>query len=119
MKDIRKDIRNSFAFISFRYDVAMSPQHFQIRVPKSNEWVHGVLNFLGTNNKEGIRIYENGQHVGNDIIKTQASTTEPNGRIVTGRAFTEVNEYYGSVQVDELLFFNRSLAEGEIKMLSK
>ena len=93
--------------------------HFQVSVGKSNEWVHGVLNFLGPNDEEGIRIYENGKHVGNHTIITQSSSTEPNGRIVIGRLFTEDNNFYGSVQVDELLFFNHSLTEGEITLLSQ
>ena len=97
----------------------MTPGHFTVSVGKSNEWVHGVLNFLGPNDEEGIRIYENGKHVGNHTIITQSSTTESNGRIVIGRAFTEINNYYASVQVDELLFFNRSLTEQEIGMLSQ
>ena len=90
----------------------MTPGHFTVSVG-------GVLNFLGPNDEEGIRIYENGKHVGNHTIITQSSTTESNGRIVIGRAFTEINNYYASVQVDELLFFNRSLTKQEIGMLSQ
>ena len=97
----------------------MSPGHFTVSVDKSNEWVHGVLNFLGPNDEEGIRIYENGKHVGNHTIITQSSMTESNGRIAIGRAFTEIHNYYASVQVDELLFFNHSLTEQEIRMLSQ
>ena len=97
----------------------MSPGHFTVSVGKSNEWVHGVFNFLGPNDEEGIRIYENGKHVWNHTTVTQSSTTESNGRIVIGRAFTELNNYYASVQVDELLFFNHSLNEHKIRMLSQ
>ena len=97
----------------------MSLGHFTVSVGRSNEWVHGVLNFLGPNDEEGIRIYKNGKHVGNHTIITQSSSTESNGRIAIGRAFTEINNYYGSVQVDELLFFNHSLTEQEIGMLSQ
>ena len=110
---------NLFAYISFRYVVTMPHGHFTVSVGKSNEWVHGVLNFLGPYDEEGISIYQNGIHVGNHTIITQSSTTEPNGRIVIGRAVTEVNGFYGSVQVDELLFFNKSLTETEIRMLSQ
>ena len=110
---------NLFAYISFRYVVTMPHRHFTVSVGKSNEWVHGVLNFLGPNDEEGIRIYENGKHVGNHTTVVQSPTSEPNGRIVIGRVFTEVNVLYGSVQVDELLFFNRSLTEAEIRMLSQ
>ena len=97
----------------------MSSGQFTVSVGKSNEWVHGVLNFLGPNDGEGIRIYENGKNVGNHKNITQSSSTESNGRIAIGRVFTEINNYYGSVQVDELLFFNHSLTEQEIRMLSQ
>ena len=97
----------------------MSHGHFQVSVGKSPEWVHGVLNFLGPNDEEGIRIYQNGKHVGNHTSMAQSSNTEPNGRIGIGRSFTEVGDFYGSVQVDELLFFNRNLTEAEITQLSQ
>ena len=91
---------------------------FQVSAGKFNEWVHGVLNFLGPNDGEGIRIYENGKHVGNDTIISQSSRNESNGRIVIGRSYTELI-FDASVQVDEMVFFNKSLTEAEITLLSR
>ena len=39
--------------------------------------------------------------------------------IFVGRMFSVKNEFYGSVQVDELYYFNRSLTGLEIKILSE
>ena len=103
----------------YRYAVVLPHGHFQVSVRRSNEWVHGMLNFLGPNNEEGIRIYQNGKHVGNHTTITQASTSESNGRIVIGRAFTEVDLQYSSVEVDQLLLFNLALNEAEITLLSR
>ena len=109
-----------FVLVSFRYLVAMSPGHFSVSTGRANNvWVHAVLNFLGPNNQEGISIYQNGQHVGNHATITQSSSNAPDGRIVVGRVLTGVNNYYASVQVDELLFFNQTLTEAEIRLLSQ
>ena len=40
------------------------------------------------------------------------------GRLVIGRANTGGDKFYASVQLDELLMFNTSLAEKEIQILS-
>ena len=96
---------------------------FQVSVNTSNtsnEWVHGVLNFLGPNDGEGIRIYENGKHVGNDTTVNlfKSPRNESNGQIVIGRLYAE-HLLEASVQVDELMFFNKSLTEAEIALLSR
>ena len=42
--------------------------------------------------------------------------SEPaDGRIVLGRTFSEVNDYYTSMEVDELLFYNHDSDPDEIK----
>ena len=98
----------------------MSSGHFSVSTGRANNvWVHSVLNFLGPNNQEGISIYQNGQHVGNHTTIIQSSTNDPDGRIVIGRIFTGVSNFYASVQVDELLFHNQTLTEAEIKLLSQ
>ena len=109
-----------YLFVSFRYLVSMSSGHFSVETGRANNvWVHSVLNFLGPNDQEGISIYQNGQHVGNHTTINQSSTNAPDGKIVIGRVFTEINNFYASVQVDELLFFNQTLTEAEIRLLSQ
>ena len=40
-------------------------------------------------------------------------------RIVVGRSFTNEDDYYGSIRVDELLLFNEALSPEEIRILSR
>ena len=84
-----------------------------------NEWIHIVLNYIGPN--DGIQIYHDGRNVIN-ITKLRIHpyvTYTGNGKIVLGRVFNDVNSLYGRVQVDELYFFNRTVTEAEIRMLSQ
>ena len=55
----------------------------------------------------------------NETSKRSSTSVSNNGTIVIGRLFTDLNEFYGSVQMDELLFYNRTLTEPEIRMLSQ
>ena len=48
---------------------------------------------------------------------TAQSHSATDGRIVVGRWYTDREWAYASVQVDELLFFNRDLSTEEIKMI--
>ena len=86
-------------------------------------WFHIVINYLGPNEGEGIRIYNNGIEVGNDTTKGNGRCTiddcQPDGQIVVGRYFTRMDLQYVSLQVDELAFFNTALSEDEITMLSQ
>ena len=59
---------------------------------------------------DGVRLNETGQ--------TNSISNPGDGRIVIGRRYSGLDEAYSSVQVDELLFFNQTLTEEEIIMLS-
>ena len=87
----------------------------------SNEWVHEVINYVGPNNGDDFGIYHNGDFIFNvTLFLTFTNQSIPSdGRIVIGRTRTNVNFNYASVQVDELLFFNKNLTEQEIMMLSQ
>ena len=90
---------------------------FQKSSSKPSHWIHVVLNYIGPNNGEGIRIYYDGTLVASDISK-YGSTNEPgNGRIVVGKFFTNRNSDYASVQVDELMFFNQTLTSDEVQAI--
>ena len=41
------------------------------------------------------------------------------GRIVIGRLYTNSDQAYSSVEIDELRFFNQTLSEAQITMLSQ
>ena len=92
-------------------------------VVSSNNWFHLVISFIGPNAGEGFQIYHDGINVLNDTTKASNSNSRRylppnNGRIVIGRYRVDLDAGYASVQVDELLFYNRTLTEPEIKMLS-
>ena len=81
------------------------------------------MNYLGPNEGEGIRIYNNGIEVRNDTTTgTGVCILEPclpDGQIVIGRAYTRMSTLYVSLEVDELAFFNTALSQDEITMLSQ
>ena len=77
-----------------------------------------MLNYIGPNNGEGIRIYYNGKKEASSGRKLYGGNTAHSGRIIAGRFNTEADQYYTSVQVDELIFFDQSLTLEEINMLA-
>ena len=85
-----------------------------------NEWIHIVLNYIGPNDEQGFGIYHNAIQVEN-VMKRCFRLFSPraNRNIVVGRIYSEIDDAYSSVQVDELYFFNRVLTEAEIRMLSQ
>ena len=53
-----------------------------------------------------------------DATVSRALFPAADGRIVLGRYFTDYDDYYANVEVDELIFFNNSLTTGEVQLLS-
>ena len=51
------------------------------------------------------------------LLASSSSHIPGDGRIVIGRRFSELDSNYPSVQVDELLFFNRALNQTEVTAL--
>ena len=103
----------------FSYRVLVQDGRFVTHVPVSNHWVHSVINYIGPNAGEGFRLYLDGINVKNETRKRSSTSISNNGTIVTGRLFTDFDEFYASFQMDELLFYNRTLTEPEIIMLSQ
>ena len=83
----------------------------------SGDWLHVVINFHGPNNGKGFKTYFNGNLRISDTTKSSFTTTPSNGRVVIGRFFAELDNYYTSMDVDETLFFNRTLTTQEINSL--
>ena len=86
---------------------------------KPDGWFHLIVNFIGQDDGQGVRIYYDGELKATDTSKHAAIHNPGDGRIVIGRYYTNYNTYYNSFQMDELLFFNHSLADLEIDLLSK
>ena len=108
----------------FRYSVRINGQEFSSVLDKPTGWFHVVVNYLGYNEGQGIKVYNNGVEVGNDTTINggggcQQSQCEPDGRIVVGRYYTRMNTPTVSLQVDQLAFFNEALSLDEITLLSQ
>ena len=80
-------------------------------------WTHIVLNYIGPNNGEGIRGYYNGQEVMSDTDKDGGSYPDGDGRIVVGKTYTDLDQLYPSMLINELIFFNKALSPNDIKLL--
>ena len=89
------------------------------KVASSNQqgWTHIVLNYIGPNEFEGIRMFINGQEVEGTATKSGEPNSPGDGRIVVGRSYTDHDYYYGSMQVDEVIYFNKALSRDQISDL--
>ena len=85
-------------------------------------WTHIVLNYIGPNDGEGLRIYYNGQEVPTVTFKNEEQYSAGDSRIVVGYRYTDHNQdagdcRYVSVQVDELVYFNVVLTDSDIQSI--
>ena len=108
----------------------VSTGHFLLIGPRPDEgWFHVVINFIGPNDGQGFKVYNDGlqekgrkkggvQGEGANII---GSTDYPpsDGRIVLGRSHTNFDGQYSSVYIDELYFYNTCLTKEQITRLSQ
>ena len=90
---------------------------FYAHVPIPIGWTHIVLNYIGSNDGEGIRISYDGQEVANGTTMDEGSYPAGGSRIVVGRSFIDEDRLYASMEIDELIFFNKALSTNDIKLL--
>ena len=104
----------------FRFHVNLPDGGFYATHSRPTGWIQVVLNYIGPNDGQGIRIYYDGQQVANDTSKHPISRPAGDGRIVVGRLLTNRNfdHDYASITIDELIFFNRFLILDEISSLA-
>ena len=78
-------------------------------------WVHMVLNYIGPDSGQGIRIYYNGVKLdgGNHKYSGGKFASAADGTVTVGR----FGNYYSSVAIDELLFYNVKLTDDQIREL--
>ena len=86
-----------------------------VSYPVETRWTHVVLNYLGPH--DGIQMFMDGVEVVAGTLSSRPLSTTGNGRIVVGKGYTDRDDNYSSVQVDELIFFNSLLKPEEIDML--
>ena len=105
----------------FRFDVRLLDGFFYALLFEPTGWIHVVLNYIGPNDGQGIRVYYDGTEVASSMTKVAASHSAGDSRIVVGRAYTDKEtdqkRDYVSMEIDELIFFNEALSTGDIKLL--
>ena len=67
--------------------------------------------------ERGIQAFRDGTR--RQVSQSGASGTHPvgDGRVVVGRRYTNRNQDYAHVEVDELIFFNQALTEDDVSDL--
>ena len=84
-------------------------------IPKPTGWTHVVVNYIGQQDGQGMEIYHNGESAGSDHTKSLRTLSAGDGRVVLGRAYTDLDTWYAPVDIDEILFFNRKLSAEDIR----
>ena len=118
------DIHAFVSYLHFRYIVFILGARFLVLYPKPTDWFHVVLNYFGPDDGEGIKVYHNGEEVGSDTTRfpLPETNTPGEGRMALGRdpiGDEEFYGFYGSVEVEDLRFFNQNLTAEAIETLSK
>ena len=105
-------------FLCFRFTVYLLDVYFHQASTKPSGWTHIVLNYIGPNNGQGIKMFIDGAEVASDTTKDiMFNYPAGDGRIVVGRRFTNRDRDYASIQVDELVFFNCQLHSAHIQII--
>ena len=97
---------------------------FLVLYEKPSGWFHVVINYFGPNEGEGITVYHNGQEIGSDTTRFPLpdTNTPGEGRMALGRdpiGDEDFYGFYGSVEVEDLRFFNQNLTAEAIATLSQ
>ena len=78
-------------------------------------WTNIVLTVISTRNTEHVRMFIN-----REVAKDTSGFTirhSGDGRIVIGREFTDRDDLYVSMHIDELIFFNQALTDDNVNKL--
>ena len=67
---------------------------------------------------QGFSVYHDGSLVKRDSTKAQRNHTVSCGTVIIGNRFTDRDEDYGSVMIDELTFWDRQLLPEEIQAMA-
>ena len=78
---------------------------------------HVVLNYVGPDDGEKLQVFYNGENSMHDGSKEAWSYSAGKWKIVIGKAYAHDDMFYSSVQIDELIFFNRALTVDEISQI--
>ena len=78
-----------------------------------------MINYIGQDGEgdDASMIFFNGTQVASETTKPSQSCPTGDGRIVVGRSYTNRDERYASVEVDELIFFNVALTGSDVQSI--
>ena len=76
-----------------------------------------VVNYIDPEDGQGIQMFFDQAEVSLGTHKNTFSRSAGDGRIVVGKYYTELDQDYASVMIDELIFFNKTLTNYEIEAL--
>ena len=107
----------NITLLCFRSVLNLQDGYYYPQPTKPTGWTHIVLNFIGPNKGQGVWIYYDGLEVAGSSVKSEASHSPSDGRFVVGRYYTDSDQDYVTVQIDELTFFNHHLTLEEITTL--
>ena len=83
---------------------------------QTDKWIHVVFNYLGEDEDVGgINVYNDNALVGSKENGISQESTAGTVDVVLERRFTNDDNYYTSVQIDELMLFNRNLSASEVE----
>ena len=108
----RINVLNEIFLLCLRFHVYLPAAEFIVDLNRPAGCTHIVLNYIGPN--AGIKVYFNGAEVGSETTKFAGSSNTADGRVVVGRFSTDGDYHYTSLQLDELIFFNKALSTTEI-----
>ena len=102
----------------------MTPGSFTVEFNRPTGWHHYVLNYIGPEDLQGIRLYQDGVHTEganpswNKYPDTyeKAQSEEETGT-VAGKLYNDGDDRRASGDLDELIFFNSTLSESQITSL--
>ena len=103
-----------YFLIALRLLVSLPDGYFYAYPSRPAGWTHVLLN---SKDGEGIRIYINGEEVESYTNKRSSSHAAGDGRIVVGRYDAYHDDYYTSVHVDELIYFNAALTTDDVQSI--
>ena len=85
---------------------------FKVKTDQSTGWTHLVLNCIGPNRGEGIKVYINAPKIKSDTTRDESSTWSGNGHVTIGTQVTNENPelFFASVMVGKKTFWNCTLS---------
>ena len=86
-----------------------------MNIPKvTNQWIHLVLNFIGPMREQGIEVFRDGALITNPQSYVQFQRSRGEGKLILGRWYVNMDSGYATIDVDEVVFFNRKLMAQEV-----